>query len=283
MMPVRRDLRFNLPSNRVSDWHAQGPYVSHLLNTFSLFFPSGERFFIHSVRHYRDRIGDERLKKAVTAFIGQEAMHTREHEEMNRLLAAAGLPAERLERRASRLLEWVKARMPASVQLSATIALEHFTAMMAGQVLADARNFQGSEPHFLRLWTWHALEETEHKAVAYDVWARVIGRGPLAYLNRSAGLIAATVIFWALVAEFHWEMVRADRSLPTGLRARLRGYGGLLRYMFVRPGFLRRIIPEWFDYFRPGFHPWDHDNASQLQRIDALLAELEQSRQAEAA
>src|SRR6267142_1836665 len=75
MMPIRRDVHFKLPAERISDWHPGGPHVAHLVNTISMFFPEGERFFIQSVRNYRNRITDPELKKAVTGFIGQEAMH----------------------------------------------------------------------------------------------------------------------------------------------------------------------------------------------------------------
>src|SRR5690554_6448527 len=94
IQPIRRDIKFKLPAERVTNWHGAGPHVSQFLNTMSLFFPVGERFFIDSVRHFRDHAKDDpQLKSAITAFIGQEAMHGREHEEMNEMMEAAGMPA----------------------------------------------------------------------------------------------------------------------------------------------------------------------------------------------
>src|SRR3546814_7283070 len=81
ILPIRRDLHFKLPSERVGDWHNEGPHVSHFFNALSLFFPDGERFFIHAVRHYRAQIVEPQLQQAVTAFIGQEAKHGRERSE----------------------------------------------------------------------------------------------------------------------------------------------------------------------------------------------------------
>lgn len=49
----------------------------------------------------------------------------------------------------------------------------------------------------------------------------------------------------------------------------------MVRFLWGKPGVLRKMIPEWFDYFRPGFHPWDHDNRAQLARIEPLIAEIE--------
>ena len=99
ILPIRRNLKFNLNPAKALTWHRDGLNVSQFLNTMSLFFPVGERFFIDSVRHYRDQITDSELKKAVTAFIGQEAMHGREHEEYNDFVAQAGIPLHAQEAR----------------------------------------------------------------------------------------------------------------------------------------------------------------------------------------
>ena len=58
IMPARRDLSFGLPADRITDWNANGKHVSLFMNTLSLYFPVGERFFMDSVRHYRGRITD---------------------------------------------------------------------------------------------------------------------------------------------------------------------------------------------------------------------------------
>lgn len=275
MLPVRRDFKFNLGSIDLLDWHEEGPYVSHFFNTLSIFFPVGERFFINAVRHYRDQITDPELQKAVTAFIGQEAMHGREHEAYNQAVNDSGMPVNAMEARVYALLEELKANAPKSMQLSATIALEHFTAIMADKLLDDPQVMGASDPIMSKIWNWHALEETEHKAVAYDVWKTVMPNNALSYTNRVAGLILATLIFWPLVAEFHVRMVRADKSLKKGVRARVKGYAGLARFLFNKPGALRRVIPEWLDYFRPGFEPWDHDNRHFLERMPEFEAAME--------
>lgn len=271
IMPTRRDLHFKLPAARVGDWHNEGPHVSHFFNALSLFFPDGERFFIHAVRHYRAQITEPQLQQAVTAFIGQEAMHGREHTECNEMLDQAGLPGAPLQRFVFKLTEFMKRTMPKSSQLSITIALEHLTAIMANSLLQDSRVVGEGEPHFARLWRWHALEETEHKAVAYDVWCAVMGNNPLRYLQRVLGLITASFIFWPLVAIFMWRLTRAD----AGARAERGGWRRTLRFLFVTPGALRHAIGEWFDYFKPGFHPWQHDNREYLGGLEPLLRDLE--------
>jgi len=145
MIPTRRDLHFNLKPSSVRDWHAQGPYVTQFINAMSIFFPDGERYFIHTVRHYRNRITEPVLKEAVIAFIGQEAMHGREHEIYNRFLERAGLPAKKLEAHAARFLEWLKTTLPPVAQLSVTVAQEHFTAILAELVLTDPGLIDGAD------------------------------------------------------------------------------------------------------------------------------------------
>jgi predicted metal-dependent hydrolase len=267
MQPVRRDLDFQLPAERANDWNAEGIHTSTFYNTMSLFFPAGERFFIHAVRHYRDRIKDPALLEAVKGFIGQEAMHGREHEAYNEHVAASGVPVRRQEARVARFLEWLKAHRTPAEQLAATVALEHLTAILADMVLREPRLLAGAEPHYADLWRWHALEETEHKAVAYDVWVSVMGRSPGAYVLRVGAFVVANVIFWSLMTPYFLQNLRAQRQLGNW-----RGWLRFLKYAWVSPGALRRIIPAWFSYFRPGFHPWDHDNRRYLAGIDALAA-----------
>lgn len=267
MMPVRRDVHFKLPAERISDWHPGGPHVAHLVNTLSLFFPVGERFFIQSVRNYRDRIKDPQLQAAVTAFIGQEAMHGREHDEYNKALFAAVPQSVDMERFVAQLLSLAQKYLPKSTQLSATIALEHFTAILAAEILRDPRHLAGAEAEFAALLRWHAMEETEHKAVAFDVWRNISRRGPREYIGRTSGQVLATVILWSITFPFHLRILRAQGKLTD-----LKGWRQFGHYYFGEVGLLRKLVRPWLDYFRPDFHPWDHDNRAYLSGLDALIA-----------
>ncbi|MGH8493997.1 MAG: metal-dependent hydrolase [Moraxellaceae bacterium] len=269
ILPIRRDVRFKLPAERISDWHSSaGPVFTAFLNTFSIVLPVGERFFIDSVRAYRDQITDPELKKAVTAFIGQEAMHGREHEDYNSALFARVPIAPKFERFVFKLLSGLTKHMPRPIGLSGTIALEHFTALLADGVLREPRVTEGAEPHYAALWRWHALEETEHKAVAFDVWEAVMGRGLASYSLRCFGLVLATVVFWGLVIPVFLEVLREEGKLTD-----LKGWQKFFRYTMGDIGLLRIQLLDYADYFRPGFHPWDHDNREFLLQIDAFLEE----------
>jgi len=271
MMPVRRDYRFKLPPRKLRNWHGGGVPVSHFFNALSVFFPVGERFFISSVRNYRGSIRSAELRKAVSAFIGQEAMHGREHQAYNQLLVDAGLPAAALERFVEKLLGAVQKSAPASWQLSATIALEHFTAILADRLLDDRRMLDGADPAFKNLWLWHALEETEHKAVAYDVWREVMGDGAEAYAVRSLGMLFTSAAFVALVLAFSAVLIEQDSAEHPQRGQRLASYRALSVFLLGRGGLMRSGFPLWLDYFRPAFHPWQHDNRELLRRLDEIV------------
>lgn len=268
LQPTRRDVKFNLDPDIISHWHhTAGPTFTIFLNTFSSILPVGERFFIRSVRHYRDHIKDEELLKAVRAFIGQEAMHGREHEDYNDAVFARVPAAAKFEKRVRNILQRLTDHAPPAFSLSGTIALEHFTALLGDAVLRDDRVSAGADPNYAALWQWHALEETEHKAVAYDVYEAVIGRDLKAYGLRSFGLIAATVIFWGLTIPVFIQSLKTEGELTNW-----DGWRKFFQYTFGDIGMLRRQLGNYLDYFKPGFHPWDHDNREHLKRIDEFLA-----------
>ncbi|ASK35773.1 metal-dependent hydrolase [Alcanivorax sp. N3-2A] len=269
ILPTRRNLHFNLDATKALDWHRDGRNVSQFLNTLSLFFPVGERFFIDSVRHYRDRVQDPDLKKAVAAFIGQEAMHGREHEEYNEHVARAGVPIDTQERLVAALLKQIQKRTPAAFQLAGTVALEHLTAILADGLLSLPEILDGADEGYQALWNWHALEETEHKAVAFDVYRQVVGSDdqPGAYALRSFSLVLSTSVFFALFVPFYLNNVRVSGGLFDG-----KSWRAVMRHSLGKRGIFRYSARAWLDWFKPGFHPWDHDNREFLEQFDTLVA-----------
>tara|TARA_R100000687_G_C6443377_1_gene161672 strand:- start:29 stop:772 length:744 start_codon:yes stop_codon:yes gene_type:complete len=237
----------------------------------SIFFPVGERFFIDSVRHYRDRVTDPQLQEAVKGFMGQEAMHGREHDDYNDALTAKGMPADKYENIVLKLLNFFRRFTPKGSQLAGTIALEHLTAILAHRLLSDKSSMAQAEPRYAALWQWHALEETEHKAVAFDVYANVMKVKPLAYLRRCVALVLSTFIFFVMLTPFYIGLVRREK----GQLFNLKGWWQVTVFLWGPRGVLLRALPDWFDFFKPGFHPWDHDNREFLSEIDDLVVEVE--------
>ena len=266
----RRDIHFKLDDVDLKTWNAHGPHVSQLLNALSIVFPEGEKFFIESARHFKDQLKNPQLLEDLQGFIGQEAMHGREHRVYNRMLQEAGLPAERIEEFSLNRLKMAHKIFSPAMQLSMTIALEHLTAIMAAHMLRTPGVLAGSEPNYTRLWRWHALEETEHKAVAFDVWKTVMPNTLGSYLKRCWGLIQTSWFFWLFTAIFHWKMSKAARPRESHVRGYLRLFG----FLFVKPAAWLALAPAWFAYFKPGFHPWQHDNRAALAELPVLVSEL---------
>jgi predicted metal-dependent hydrolase len=264
---VKRDIRFDLGETDIRRWHPEGLHVSQFFNALSLFFPEGESFFIDAVLHFRDRIKDPKLAEQVKGFLGQEAMHSREHRRYNRALVEAGLPAKELEDWLLRRLDFVRKYATPEEQLAVTIALEHFTAIMAHEVLSDDRILAGADPRMAAIWRWHAIEETEHKAVAYDVYRDVVGQQGLAYWRRARVMVMTTVTFWTFVFLYQLRLVRTD-----GAGTDVGGWWTLFRWLWIHPGNMRHLVRPWLDYFRRDFHPWQHDNH---QYVEAWKAEYE--------
>src|SRR5438067_1554221 len=94
--------------------------LSHVAASLSAVFPDGEDFFVRSVRHYRDQITDPELKRQVAGFIGQEAMHGRQHRLFNDRLDELGYPVKRIERFTKWGLALRTRYAPASAHLAAT-------------------------------------------------------------------------------------------------------------------------------------------------------------------
>ncbi len=257
---VRRRVDFDFdPAVVPRNWYRDDAHLTTFWNALSLLFPEGERFFVESVRRYRDRIDDPGLLADIDAFIGQEAMHGRSHRAFNDMLRARGLGA--VSEDAERGLKWllVRARRTLSprAQLAVTCALEHYTAILAEQLLAQADHRDAGHQSVRPLWLWHALEESEHKAVAFDVYRAAGGT----YAMRVGMMLLTSVFFFGETANVHVRFLRAQGQLGN-----LRGWAGAFGYLWVKPGLLRQLAPAYLDYFRPGFHPEDRDTRALLEK-----------------
>ena len=262
-----RDRRFGRDRTAARHWLNGDPIATAFFNALSVTFPRGEAYFIDSVRAFRDGTPD-RLAGEIAAFIKQEVVHSREHLAFNRQVADHGYELSRLDADVVRVLDLAK-RRPPIVSLAATMALEHFTAILAHELLRDPRLLDGADPEIAALWRWHAVEEIEHKGVAHDTWVHAT-REWSAFARwrlRSLMMLIATKHFLHHRARGMMDLLRQDGV--TGVRA----WGGLLRYALVRPGMLRRVAGPWLRYFKPGFHPWSVDDRALIALVDSDYAD----------
>jgi hypothetical protein len=253
----RRQLDFAFdPSAVPRDWYGSDPFLSTFCDSLSVLFPEGERFFIDSVKQVRHLVADSALEAQIAGFIGQEAMHGREHRAFNELLAQQGFgAARRAEAGLRRRLARARRILSPHSQLAVTCALEHFTAMMAEALLSKSGMRDDMHPSVQPLWIWHALEESEHKAVAFDVYRATGGSA----LRRILTMVPITILFALVLGTAHVRFL-AERGILLRPWRWVRGIGRL----WVWPGYLTRLLPAYFAYFRPGFHPDDRDTSALL-------------------
>ncbi len=249
-------------------WADNSPYLTHMLNALSATFPVGERFFVETVRHYRDRIMDPQLKKEVSAFIGQEAMHAKEHESYNDHASAHGFDMSGIEAEIAGRIEFMKKNLSPERQLAVTCALEHFTAIMAEAMLTTPDMYENLHPSMARLWLWHAVEENEHKGVAFDVYQEQVGD----YWIRVRAMALTTLMFTFNQTRFQTRLMIEDGQLFKPM-AWARGVNRL----WGRRGWFRKLVPAYLEYYKRDFHPWDSDTRELLEKWKAELKLDEQA------
>src|SRR5690242_12717455 len=220
-IPIPRDPEVDL-TGVPRHWIAGNAAATAISNGLNMLFPAGERFFVRSVNRYLDQITDDTLRAQVRAFFKQEGKHASAHDDFNAVLKAHGFRIEKFLARYTAMSRWIEDRLPGKLNLAGTAAAEHFTAILADGAFRDGV-LDALDPRMQKLMAWHAAEEIEHKAVAFDVLRAIDDR----YALRIAGLAYATVMLgmywvWATSMLVRQEglglfgFIRELRKLPPG-------------------------------------------------------------------
>jgi uncharacterized protein len=234
-----------------------------LFGSMSLVFPEGERFFIRSVKHFASQINDAALSQDVKNFIGQEAQHGKLHEIFNKAVLGHEYNIEPF-------LKWYKNTMFDLVEtyavkilgpklaLSVTAAAEHFTATWAAHGLSSGYLEEHiNDQQLLDFMQWHALEEIEHKHVAFDVLQEIDD----SYMLRAAGMLFCAVLLPFVISAAFVSLVAQARNMDI--------------FSFLRDGFaesrdggiVSSFLPAILEYLKPGFHPSDHDDYALAREV----------------
>ena len=259
-----RNMNFELEKSLATDWADNDPFLTAVFNAMSMSFPSGERNFIDSVRHYQDRITDEKLLNDVKGFYKQEGIHSREHRKYNKILCEQrGYDYDDLE---SVFLKSIEKgnndpRITPRVILASTVSVEHFTASF-GESLLEGRIIKNIDGPIGELWQWHALEELEHKSVAFDVYEHIGGTHEMR--TRVMRLAMVTLLIDTLRVTF--KILRHDKQMWKWSTLK-----SLSKFLFGKTGFVRTHVPAYKDFFRMDFHPWDRDNRDLLEQWQGKL------------
>lgn len=249
-------------------WVRGDMFATAFLNALSVVFPRGEAFMIEALHPWRERT-EGRLQRDIATFIEQEAAHSREHIGFNRAIVDAGYDIEALDRAIRQFVSFF-AGCGEITKLGATMCIEHLTAIVAAEILKNRGHLEGTDLELRKLWLWHAIEEVEHKAVAFDVWmfATREWSGMRRWLTRSALLLAVSVSFFVNRTRGQIELLRQD-----GLSAS-RALWLCLRHGFAKGSIGRNVLGPWMEFFRRGFHPGQIDDHELLVRGENMLAAI---------
>lgn len=246
----------------------QSPLMSHLLTALSLTFPEGEQFFVHSVRNVRNQVRDPVLQADISAFIGQKAMHAQAHAQFNAAMTAPDYRLADYDAFFAANMAELKRRSPRR-QLAATVAYEHFTALIAGHILRHPAFFNGLDRNMQQLWLWHALEELEHKSVAFEVYQQVFGGDADSLAQRRRSMRTVSVGFVLGIAGMTRLLFQQDgKNNHNSLKKMLLN----ARDGYYIAALALRNLPDYLAFYRADFHPEQRDDRALMAKWRAKLA-----------
>jgi predicted metal-dependent hydrolase len=247
---VRAFPDFKLDSTIPKYWFDNDPVKTRMIESVCATFPEGEKYFIQSVRHFREKIQSPRLKEEVRQFIRQESQHGTVHTQFNDLLRQQGLPIQKLEETLKKKLTQNQRHLSPEMNLAITAACEHLTAMFVECFFRKHETMSGvKDVRILAMLAWHSIEEMEHKSVAYDVMQYV---ARVSYLQRVSAMLLLTADMTRELIINTNSFLKADGfSFPQRMRHLARG----LQWGFGRKGILAPMAKSWLNYFQPDFHP----------------------------
>jgi predicted metal-dependent hydrolase len=241
-------------------WMNGNPIATHFNNALHLIFPDGEKFFIRSVKAFKSKIQNPVLRQQIDGFVGQEGTHYKEHQKFWAILEEQGFDIDvflNIYRKVAwdilekRLIGMLGTDLGPKMALSVTVALEHYTAMLAESGFHNQGKY--NLPDDMReLMMWHAAEEIEHKAIPFNVLKEIDD----SYWLRIGGMVIASIGLASFVALGQMILISQDKELDwksvpeyflqfaTGLSA---GAGNTMRQHF-------------FKYFDKDFHPDQIEN-----------------------
>ncbi|NKG33223.1 metal-dependent hydrolase [Acinetobacter junii] len=243
--PVRRmDYNFE---NTPKYWCANDPAMTHYFTGLSTLFPEGESYFVRSVRALREHAKlNEALDREISAFIGQEAMHSKEHHAFHISAQQHGLNPESLEKVTGIVLKGLEKIFSKKWNLLVTVGLEHYTAVLVVSMMETVNEYM-TDKTIRDLWLWHSVEETEHKAVAFDLYEYLYGNGLNAYLPRVTIFTLSLILINGLSTIYQIVLMKRDKQLSN-----LKTWQNFFNFAAKQ---YKTFIPKFFEYYRYDFHP----------------------------
>ncbi|ENX17461.1 hypothetical protein F895_00600 [Acinetobacter sp. CIP 64.2] len=234
-------------------WCNNEPSFTHYFTGLSTLFPEGESYFVRSVRALRNQVkSNPQLDRDIGAFIGQEAMHSKEHHAFHISAQQYGLDPESLEKVTGIILKAIERTFSKKWNLLVTVGLEHYTAVLVVEMMKNVNELM-TDTTIRNLWLWHSVEETEHKAVAYDMYEYLYGKGLDAYIPRIAIFSLSLLLITSFSNAYQVVLMSRDTQL-LNLKSWAKFAGFTVQTY-------RKLVPQFFSYYRRDFHPNDTDES----------------------
>ncbi len=235
-------------------WVSGDPVATAFFNSLSISFPHAEIYMIDSLKPWRAHVSDS-MRKEINLFIQQELNHSREHVAFNRGMIEAGFEFQPVEKDIIKLVKELNMRSDLE-RLQMTICMEHLTAIISSELLSDDRHLARAESELHKLWIWHATEEIEHKAVAYNVWLEATK--DWSDLRRWA---SRCLYFTIISYRFFSNRLSAQiYLLQQDGYSKSAAFFAMMRYGLRKDGLLRRLAKPWAAFYKVNFHPWSVDD-----------------------
>lgn len=261
--PVRRmDYQFQQTPKY---WCNNDPVYTHFFTGLSTLFPEGEAYFVRSVRHFRKQIKNPNLDKDIGAFIGQEAMHSKEHHAFHQAAEQYGLDPASLEKITGITFKTIEKYFPKKWNLLLTLGIEHYTAVLVSYMMSDV-NKMITDDTIRNLWLWHSIEETEHKAVVFDLYQELYGNKLDAYIPRVLIFTFGLILVTTLTHISQISLLKKDKQI----------FNLSSWYSFLKFGSKSYavFIPKFLDFYRFDFHPNDHNEIDLVELTKAKISLL---------
>ena len=258
-LPIEpRHVRFDYKDINTSSFYPDNAVISAYWVGLSATFPVGEAEFIRSVKNYENQITDPKLKEEVRDFAAQEAHHSLQHKKLNKQFDICGYSTKKVEGLMDEKLKQRASKWSNEKRLMRTVAAEHFTAVMAHYALSHPESLGSVPASFRNLMLWHAIEEVEHKSVAFDVYVHCVG---------DMGKLRRHYAHFAFI-EFPLNMYLITRFLlkELGHKATWQERKGLFKYLFGKSGMISSIKHLYMMFFNKDFHPWKHDDSALVAK-----------------
>lgn len=247
---IHRKPDFTFHEHFEKHWLGGSPFKTHFLNSLTLIFPTGEKYFIRSVKKVLNKVKSKTLIKQAHQFIKQEAQHSHEHEKFFKVLERQGYEISSLIKILDNLVtKNFEPFFSEEYNIAITSGLEHITSLLAEISLEE--NFLKEAPQKLQdLFNWHAAEEIEHRAVAFDVLNEVDPK----YDKRLIGILISYLFMstYAGVATIH--LLHQDKLLLK--KETIKDFTSMF---FTDEKLFFKAISIFFRYLNPDFHPDKHD------------------------